>query len=885
MTRLPVQPDERIDRSKRFVFSFEGQAVPAFEGDTIGSALFAGGRRVFSRSFKYHRRRGLLCCSGHCPNCMMTVDGIPNVRVCAQPARAGLHVEAQNTLFSLDWDWMAVTDKLGGPFTPPGFYYKTFIRPRSFWPLYEKFLRHAAGLGKLREDATRDGRVDVEHRHADVLVIGAGESGLEAAIAAAREGKHVSVVDEGAEAGGGLLAERGGVARARSLAAEARAAGVEIVAPARAIGVYQGNLVPVEYGSFLLRFRAGEIVVAAGIMEQPLVFPGNDLVGVMLPGGVRRLVNVWSLKPGERAVVLTVDDRGLAAADDLRAAGVDVAEVVDFRERKPASVTAKGRRGQVRSVTVDGKTVECDLVVMSGSPQPAYPLLAHAGARVEFDPSRGIFFPTSLPDGIRAVGAAAGDVGAPAVPPPVLGAGGDKCFVCICEDQTTKDLKYAIAEGFDSIELAKRYTTVTMGPCQGKLCQLNTIRVYARENRVDESTIGPTTARPPWAPVSMDLLAGRPHEPAKRTSMHHRHKDMGARIFWTGAWRRPHSYTADSQAEAQRVHESVGIIDVSTLGKILVKGPDAGAFLDRLYPNRFTDLKVGRIRYGVLTSDAGRIFDDGTIARLSDDELYVTTTSTGADGVFQWFTWWNAVWHMDVELANLTGAVAAVNVAGPDARRLMEKVTDIDVSGEAFAYLDAKHAHVCGVPALILRIGFVGELGYEIHFPSPHGEHVWDRLFEAGKEWNASPFGLEPQRILRLEKMHILVGQDTDGESNPLEAAMPWIVKLDKDDFVGKWSIEHVQERGLKWMLVGFELPNGRAPVEGAQIVVDGKSAGRITSVRYSQQLQKVIGMAVVPIEFAEDGKAFEVRIEGTLEPAVVTTKPFFDPEGTRLRA
>ena len=263
----------------------------------------------------------------------------------------------------------------------------------------------------------------------------------------------------------------------------------------------------------------------------------------------------------------------------------------------------------------------------------------------------------------------------------------------------------------------------------------------------------------------------------------------------------------------------------------------------------------------------------------------MTTTSTGADAVFQWFTWWNAVWHMDVELANLTGAVAAVNVAGPDARRLMEKVTDIDVSGEAFAYLDAKHAHVCGVPALILRIGFVGELGYEIHFPSPHGEHVWDGLFEAGKEWNASPFGLEPQRILRLEKMHILVGQDTDGESNPLEAAMPWIVKLDKDDFVGKWSIEHVQERGLKWMLVGFELPNGRAPVEGAQIVVDGKSAGRITSVRYSQQLQKVIGMAVVPIEFAEDGKAFEVRIDGTLEPAVVTTKPFFDPEGTRLRA
>ena len=424
-----------------------------------------------------------------------------------------------------------------------------------------------------------------------------------------------------------------------------------------------------------------------------------------------------------------------------------------------------------------------------------------------------------------------------------------------------------------------------MGPCQGKLCHLNSIRVYAKETHTEEEEIGTTTARPPWTPVSMGLLAGRPHDPAKRTSMHHRHKDMGANVFWTGAWRRPHSYGDDTQAEAQKVHESIGIIDVSTLGKILVKGPEAGAFLDRLYPNRFSDLKIGRIRYGILTSDAGRIFDDGTVGRLAEDEYYVTTTSTGADSVFQWFEWWNAVWHMDVSCTNLTGAVAAVNVAGPNARKLMEKVTDIDVSNEAFTYLDAKHAHIAGVPALILRIGFVGELGYEIHFSSPFGEHVLDTLFEYGKEWNAAPFGLEPQRILRLEKTHILVGQDTDGESNPLEAAMSWIVKLDKEEFVGKWAIEQVKERGLNWMLVGFEMPNGRVPVEGAQIVVDGKSSGRITSVRWSAQLDKTIGMAVVPIQFAEEGSTFDVRIDGNLEPAVVRTKPFFDPDGTHLRA
>jgi len=885
--RLPAQPNELIDRTSTIEFEYEGRRISGFPGDTIGSALFAAGRRTFSRSFKYHRPRGLLCCSGHCPNCMMTVDGVPNVRVCIEPVRQGAVVKGQNALGSIDRDWMSAVDKLGGPFTPPGFYYKTFIRPRRFWPLYEKLLRNAAGLGSVDPNSTRGGRVDVEHRHADVLVIGGGRAGLEAALGAAERGGHVTLVDEGPEPGGGLLCERDGAARARALAERARAAGVELLAPARAVGVYEGNLVPVDCGDLLLRYRADRIVVASGVIEQPLVFPGNDLVGVMLPGGVRRLVNYWSLKPGERAVILTADDRGLGAADDLREAGIVVAEIVDFRERRPESIAAKGRKGAVKSVAVDGKAIDCDLVVMSGSPQPAYQLLAHAGGTVEYDSSRGIFIPTSLPDGIEAVGEVAGDVGAPAVPPPSLEGNekDKKCFVCICEDQTVKDLQYAHNEGFDSIELSKRYTTVTMGPCQGRYCHLNSIRVYARQSRMDERTVGTTTARPPWSPVSLSLLAGRPHEPAKRTSIHHRHKDLGARVFWTGAWRRPHSYTADPTAEAQVVHDSVGLIDVSTLGKLVVKGPDAGAFLDRLYPNRFSDLKIGRIRYGVLCSDAGRIMDDGTIARLSDDEFYVTTTSTGAESVFEWFLWWNAVWNMDVELVNVTGAVAAVNVAGPEARALMEKVCDLDIGSEAFTYLDAKHGHVAGSPALILRIGFVGELGYEIHYPSPLGEHVWDALLEAGREWNAAPFGLEPQRILRLEKMHILVGQDTDSESNPLEAAMPWIVKLDKDDFVGKWSIEEVQGRGLKWMLVGFEMENGRVPLEGGQVVVDGKSAGRVTSVRWSEQLQKVIGMAVVPTDLAEDGHVLDIKIDGTLEQAIVTTKPFFDPEGTHLRS
>jgi sarcosine oxidase subunit alpha len=884
--RIPPQPHERIDRSQQVRFFFDGQTIYGHPGDTVASALYAAGRRIFSRSFKYHRPRGLLCCTGRCPNCLMSVDGIPNARACTTPIRTDLVARSQNVLGSLDRDWMAITDKLGGPFTPPGFYYKTFIRPRRFWPLYEKLLRNAAGLGRLDAQAERTTRYDVEHRNVDTLVIGGGQRGLEAAIEAAAGGARVALVEEGTEPGGSLLYDPAGSEEARRLAVRAREAGVELLAPASAIGVYEGSLVPVEHGSLLLRFRADRVVVASGINEQPLLFPGNDLVGVMLPSAVRRLVNFWSIKPGERAVVLTVDDRGLDAASDLERASVRIGRIVDFRERAASSIVASGRRGQVRKVIVDGRSIDCDLVVMSGSPQPAYDFFEHAGGSVEWDSARGIFVPGEAPDGISVVGGAAGDVGDVVSPPLSLDRSGKgKCFVCYCEDQTAKDLKYAIEEGYDSIQLVKRYTTVTMGPCQGKLCHLNSIRVHARETRSDEQEIGTTTARPPWSPLSMGLLAGRPHDPAKRTSIHHRHKDMGATIFWTGAWRRPHSYGPDPLAEAQAVHDSLGIIDVSTLGKLLVKGPEAGVFLDRLYPNRFSDLKAGRIRYGILTSDAGRIFDDGTVARLAEDEYYVTTTSTGADAVFQWFEWWNAVWHMDVQCTNLTGAIAAINVAGPNARALMQRVCDIDVGNESFTYLDAKHAHIAGVPALVLRIGFVGELGYEIHFPSPHGEHMWDALFEHGREWQATPFGLEPQRILRLEKMHILVGQDTDGESNPLEAAMSWIVKLDKDDFVGKWAIERVKERGLRWMLVGFEMPNGRAPVEGGQVVVDGKSAGRITSVRWSEQLGKTIGMAVVPAELAEDGSHFDVKVDGTIEQAIVTTKPFFDPEGSRLRS
>ena len=866
--RLPPQPGERIDRSQTIAFRFEDDLVEAFAGDTIGSALFAAGRRVFSRSFKYHRPRGLLCCSGACPNCLMTVDGVPNVRVCVEPVREGAVVRAQNVLGSLELDLMGVTDKLGGPFTPVGFYYRTMIRPRRAWPVYERFLRAAAGLGRIDPEGARSVRRDVEHRRARVLVVGGGRAGRAAAAVAAAQGPGVVLVDDG-----------DGTLQQTVTSIEEGLGGVEVISPARAIGIYEGGLVPVDAGDVLYRFRAERVVVATGSLEQPLVFPGNDLVGVMLPGGVRRLVRSWSLRPGSRAAVVSSDERGLAVVEDLERAGVEVAAVVDLRKRELRQLEARGLRGRLRRLLVDGEAVDCDLAVVSGGRQPAYSLLAQAGARVEYDPARGVFVPSELPPRVEAVGSVTGDGLDQARPKPSY-AGRRKRFVCLCEDVTVKDVERATAEGFDSIELAKRYTTVTMGPCQGRLCQLASIRLYAATTGADEAAIGTTTARPPWSPVELGLLAGRRHEPVRRTSLHFRHEEAGAEMMWAGRWKRPHSY-GDPQAEVRAVHESVGVIDVSTLGKLIVEGPEAVAFLERLYPNRLADLPTGRIRYGVLTTDGGRILDDGTLARLGDDLFYVTTTSSGSESVHEWFEWWNAIWGYDVEIVDVTGALAAVNVAGPGARALLGRLTDADVSNEAISYLDAKELTVAGVPCLALRIGFVGELGYELHFASSAGEHVWDQLVAGG----ARPFGVEAQRVLRLEKQHVIVGQDTDSESTLLSAGMPWIVKLDKEDFVGRRAVELERERGVRERLVGFTMPAWALPPEGAQVVADGRPAGRVTSARVSERLGETIGLAWVAPERASHGERIDIRVGGQTQTARVALAPFFDPRGERLRS
>jgi len=470
-----------------------------------------------------------------------------------------------------------------------------------------------------------------------------------------------------------------------------------------------------------------------------------------------------------------------------------------------------------------------------------------------------------------------------------------KCFVCFCEDVTEADIAQAVAEGFDHIETLKRYTTASMGPCQGRLCRATVSELCARHTGQTPEVVGMSRARPPAHPVTMGAVGAEHAAPARRTPMHHRHAALGARMMDLGEWKRPEVYSSVAE-ECRAVRERVGLIDVGTLGKLEVVGKDAAELLEKVYTNRFQDLRPGRVRYGVVCDDAGIILDDGTFARLEEERWFITTTSGGVEAMDQWLHWWAVPGpggqRRCVHVTNVTAGLAAMNLAGPRSREVLSRLTELDLSREAFPYLGAREAEVAGVPSLLLRIGFVGELGYEIHCPAQYGVHLWDALLEAGQDFGIQPFGVEAQRILRLEKQHLIVGHDTDALSNPLDAGMPWVVKWEKEDFVGRPSLLRLQGEngrngdGGRQRLVGFTVASaGLAVPEGSQVVAEGQTVGRVTSYRLSPTLGSGIGLAWVPETAATEGGEIRIAAPSGTVPASVTLRPFYDPEGSRVRS
>lgn len=870
-------------------FAFDGRPIEVQPGDTVASALYRAGRRVFTRSFKYHRPRGLLCAAGRCPNCMVNVDGVPNVRACMTPAAEGMIVKHQNAWPSLETDVLSLSQHFDF-LMPAGWYYKVF-RSRAMWHMVESPIRAVAGLGEAPGVDDITGEYEHAWWHADVAVVGGGPSGMTAALDHASRGASVVLIDD--------QPSLGGHARYQTPAADVTGlrerllgeADVRVLSRSYCFGLFEGNLLgvlqPNPHGKVnerLIHLRAGHVVVATGVYESPLVFENNDLPGVMLSTAVQRLIRLHSLKPGDTAVVAGSGPRAESVAADLKSAGVRVAAVVD-----PSAIrSASGTQG-VTGVNTDTGSIPCDLLVLCGPLVPDAGLLSQAGAKLVWNETSGAFLPTDLPASVSAAGSVTGAA--------LLAAGitrrdaSKRCFVCVCNDVTTSDLHDGTSEGFDHIELLKRYTTTTMGPCQGKMCQLGAIGILAGLTGRTMGATGITTSRPPNPSVTLGALAGPRHHPVRRTPMHEEHETHGAVWLDMGDWKRPRYYRAGSagetesvRAEYQAVRERVGLIDVSTLGKLILQGADAGKLLDKVYTHRFSDLKPGRVRYAVICDDSGVILDDGTIARVAEDRYFISTTTGNLEFVDQWLRWWLAGSGWDAWLTNMTSGLAAVNLAGPKAREVLAKLTDADLSRETFPYMACRETKVAGVPSLLLRIGFVGETGWEIHYPADEGANLWRALMEAGAEFEIRPFGVEAQRLLRLEKKHVIVGVDTDALSTPFDADMSWVARLDKPDFIGRAALVRASQAPPRESLVGFEMNDDTLPDDGAPVVIDGLPVGRVTSARFSPVRKRAIGMAWVPVDHAADGSEIDIRSGGRLVKASVRQAAFYDPEGERLR-
>ena len=967
MTRLPEPAGLLLDRTAPIALRFEGKRYEGFRGDTVASVLAANGVTILSRSFKYHRPRGIHSLSGLDANALVQVGSAPNRFADREPLAPGLEVMGQNYWGTLRHDRLAVLGLLHR-FFPVGFYYKAFYKPRWTWPLWAKMIRRIAGLGTVDIGAPHD-YFDKQYLFCDVLVVGAGAAGLAAAAQAANAGASVVLVDENAALGGALLHGRFDAGGVRTADARTALVGdveaqdrISVMTETACLGWYADNWLPLVRGNRLYKLRAKALVVATGCLEQPLVFRNNDLPGVMLGSAAQRLVKLYGVKPGRRAVVATVNDDGYGAALDLLDVGIEVAAVVDLRMDAPRTAlsdTLAARRvpihagrapweavpqrkgagiARVRVARIEKEGVcapsvdsfSCDLLVVCGGYAPAAALLHQAGASFTYDRERHMAVVADLPAAVFAAGGVAGIAGLDAViadgrragwraaqaagfdagpEPAAPGSDGaaaniaypifphpdHKAFVDLDEDVQLHDLEDAIAEGYDHIELLKRFTTNGMGPSQGRHSSLNAARVLAHATARNIDEIGATTVRQPVVPVSMGHLAGRSFEPVRYTAMHFRHLEAGATMMPAGLWLRPEFYgeRARRQAlireEARNVRDNVGIIDVSTLGGLDVRGPDAAEFINRMYTFAYLKQPVGRSRYVLMVDLSGVVVDDGVACRLHRDHFYVTATTSGVDNVYREMLWYNAQWRLKVDVSNVSAALAGVNIAGPNSRSVLETLCDdVDLSAEGFPYMGVREGHVAGIPALLLRVGFVGELGYELHVPASRGEALWDALLEAGKGYGIRPFGVEAQRLLRLEKGHILIGQDTDGLTTPHEADMAWALAKKKPFHVGIRSVRMQAAKALTRKLVGFEIPGTGAeqPKECHLVIRDGEITGRVTSVAYSPNLDKVIGLAYVAPDQSEPGHEIEIRVDGgRMMGATVAALPFFDPKGARQEA
>jgi sarcosine oxidase subunit alpha len=603
------------------------------------------------------------------------------------------------------------------------------------------------------------------------------------------------------------------------------------------------------------------------------------------------------------------------------------------------------RKGQGR-VIAETK-VECDFIAMSGGWNPALHLWCHNGGKIKFDDALHSFRPDRHADPIRAVGAAngtfnlaetlseayaAGEAAARAARPKAKAARlitpkteqepqkplepmwfapatgrfneGNKHFIDFQNDVTAADLELAQREGYESVEHTKRYTTFGMATDQGKTSNINGLGVLSEATGKPIPEIGITTFRPPYTPFSFGSIAGANTRklflPVRQTPVFRWHAEKAAVFEPVGQWRRAYTYprpAEDRHAAIDReilsVRNNVGLLDASTLGKIEIKGPDAAEFLDRIYTNTFSTLKVGRCRYGLMMNELGFLTDDGVTVRLADDHFLMHTTSGGADRIAAWLEeWLQTEWtHYKVFVTPVTEQWAQFAIAGPKARAVIDKLEpDFETSNEAFPHLSMKQGRLAGYPARIYRISFSGELSYEVATPANYGRGLWDAILAAGEESGIEAYGTEALHVLRAEKGFIVIGDETDGTTTPIDVGLEGLVSKKKADFLGKRSLEQSHlKRGDRKQLVGLmtDDPNEVLP-DGAHAVGDVKdkppmqTIGHVTSSYRSPTLGRSIAMALIENGRARLGETLSFPLDGKVVKAKIVEPVFYDKQGAK---
>ncbi|MEQ9045570.1 MAG: sarcosine oxidase subunit alpha family protein [Sneathiellaceae bacterium] len=992
-----------LDRERRVPFRFDGLELHGFAGDSLASALLAGGRMTLARSFKYHRPRGALSAGPEEPNALVTLhDGArsePNSRATMVELYDGLVAHSQNRWPSLAFDLHALIG-LAAPLLPAGFYYKTFMAGgQRGWHFAERHIRRAAGLGRASLEPDPDG-YDSRHAFCDVLVVGAGPAGLQAARSAAAGGARVILADEQAVPGGalweescrldGIAAGDWGQGRFQALAALSN---VTLLPRTTVAGYYDGNLLaavervadhlprpgPLQQRLRLWKIQAQQVVIAAGAIERTIVFPGNDRPGVMLAGAALRYAARQAVAVGRKAVLFTCHDGGHDTAFALHDLGVPVQTIVDCRpalaERLRAGAAARGigqRPGQVVCAADGGagglgrvalaawdgsrptgrvETLPADALLVAGGWNPNLQLPAQAGGRPVWDPQRLTFLPGPARERWRVAGAAAGltalqaclqsgaeagaaaarDAGFDAVPAPLPAGAADlepgpgvplwevpprrgraKAFVDLQNDVTAEDVRLASREGYRSVEHLKRYTTLGMAPDQGRTSNLNGLAILAAARDLPIGEVGTTSFRAPAAPVALGPIAGTATgahlRPVRRTPMHDWHVAAGAEMLASGLWLRPRAYRRGGESleeayvrEARHVREAVGMVDVSTLGKIDVQGPDAAEFLNRVYANGFLKLPVGKARYGVMLRDDGLVFDDGTTWRLSERHFLMTTTTANAGPVLAHLEFLLAIaWpELRVHVASVTDQWAAMAVAGPKSREVLQAcVSGLDLDNAAFPAMAVGAASLDGMPVMVARLSFSGELAFEVYAPAHCGMPVWQAVMAAGAAAGIIAYGTEAMGTLRIEKGHVSA-PELDGRVTMADLGLGRMAST-KKPYIGRPLMDRPGLTDPKRRaLVGLKALEGRALRSGAHLVAAlappgrgtpeqhrlGPSLGHVTSTTYSPAQEAYVALALLEGGAGRLGETLTAAdpLRWDSQRVEVVAPCFVDPEGRRM--